>query len=529
VTSRPTLDPPPALGSIEYLTALRDVRQKGIERTGIASLPAGSMPRTGDETLKGVFWAYDGAFRIGTPPRLYNQIVRFLAQARGNDVDQNARLFALLNVAMADAGISAWEHKYRNDLWRPVLGIREHDASLGPAGDPSSPLSSDADPCWIPLGAPRSNVVSPTNFTPNFPAYPSGHATFGAAAFQITRLFYGVTGQGPDTLLNGLQFVSDELDGTTSDHDGVVRPRQTRAFPGGLWQMIEENSRSRVFLGVHWVFDGFLPKADGTPDLSRNVGGVPLGLAIAEDIFQHGLKRSSVGPLDPPVATSPVPNPNLRTLRITVDNLAPANGGILSALWFGFHDGTYSTFRLGQPASAALERLAEDGNPGSLSNDFLAAGKGVVQGAAFGSSDVLNSIFPGTAATAVVQIDGSLPTSRYFSFAVMVIPSNDAFVGNGNPVAHQVFDTTGTLLNVDIVVPGSAVLDAGTEVNDEATFNAAGAGPILLTNAGVPENGVVHAHPGYNPGSTILSIPIFANANFKALGYQVARIRITEV
>jgi hypothetical protein len=60
--------------------------------------------------------------------------------------------------------------------------------------------------------------------------------------------------------------------------------------------MIEENGRSRVYLGVHWVFDAFAVKHDGEPDFSRNIGGVQLGLTIAEDIFSSGLKKSPVGP-----------------------------------------------------------------------------------------------------------------------------------------------------------------------------------------------------------------------------------------
>jgi hypothetical protein len=64
--------------------------------------------------------------------------------------------------------------------------------------------------------------------------------------------------------------------------------------------MIEENSRSRVYLGIHWVFDAFAIKNNGDPDLDRNIGGVPLGLEIAKDIFQAGSrkapKKSTVGP-----------------------------------------------------------------------------------------------------------------------------------------------------------------------------------------------------------------------------------------
>jgi hypothetical protein len=284
----------------EYRKALREVRGKGIAPELMGTLPKDIEARTVDETLVGIFWAYDGASEIGTPPRLYNQIVRRVAIARNNSVAANARLFAFVNVAMADAGILAWDQKYIHDLWRPVVGIREHDRSMGPAATQAdNDISDNCDTSWLPLGAPNSNRLV-KNFTPNFPAYPSGHATFGAAAFHITRLFYNQGGKfsnntlDKDTLFNGLDFVSDEFNGVTTDNKGAVRPRHLRNFAGGLWQMIEENGRSRVDLGVHWVFDAFVVKDDGTPDLERTdaagrrFGGVPLGLLIAEDIFKEG-------------------------------------------------------------------------------------------------------------------------------------------------------------------------------------------------------------------------------------------------
>ena len=274
------------------------MRGKGIVAELSGTVP-GSSRRTTDETAIGLFWAYDGPRGLGTPPRLYNQIVRRIAQARGNTVAQNARLFALVNTAMADAGILAWEQKYAHDLWRPVLGIRENDACMGPEGTPAPGVSGDTDLGWLPLGAPKTNGTSTTNdpaknFTPPFPAYPSGHATFGAAAFQVTRLFYGVSNNGPDDLADGLYFVSDELNGVNADNKGTIRPRHVRNFADGLWGMIQENSISRVFLGVHWIFDGFLPTPGNGMDLSENVGGVPLGLTIAEDIFTTGLTKSNV-------------------------------------------------------------------------------------------------------------------------------------------------------------------------------------------------------------------------------------------
>ncbi len=142
------------------------------------------------------------------------------------------------------------------------------------------------------------------NVTPHFPAYPSGHATFGAAAFHITRLFYGVDigDRNQDDLFDNLVFVSDEMNGINKDNKGAVRPRHVRDFPRGLWQMIIQNGRSRVDLGVHWVFDAFAVDADGNPNLDkqdgegRPFGGVPLGLTIAEDIFDNEMQKSTVGP-----------------------------------------------------------------------------------------------------------------------------------------------------------------------------------------------------------------------------------------
>jgi vanadium chloroperoxidase len=326
ITAKHGLLAPPPLSDPEYVAALQEVRVKGIAPELMGTLPASALPpRSTNETLSGIFWGYDGATGVGTPPRLYNQIVRRVAVERANTEAQNARLFALVNVAMADAGVLAWEQKYIHDLWRPVVGIREHDPSMGMASAANNALSVDCDSSWLPLGAPATNSLNQhlipqqmapafphtlavlgrvKNFTPNFPAYPSGHATFGAAALHITRLFYGPGGinnggvtvgdRSADGLFAGLDFVSDEYNGVNQDNRGAVRPRHARSFPGGLWQMIEENGRSRVHLGVHWVFDAFAVDATGAMDLSRNIGGVPLGLTIAEDIFNSGMVRSIV-------------------------------------------------------------------------------------------------------------------------------------------------------------------------------------------------------------------------------------------
>ncbi|HVF09540.1 MAG TPA: hypothetical protein VNA16_01990, partial [Abditibacteriaceae bacterium] len=255
IADRHELAPPPFVDGAgkyvtEYLNAHQEVHGKGIAPELMGTLPSPLTARTAEETLIGIFWGYDGATELGTPPRLYNQIVRRIAMKRSpgkptkpNTVAQNAQLFAFLNVALADAGILCWDQKYIHNFWRPVLGVREHDISMGPAtAPPGHTIVPDCDPFWLPLGAPNTNRVPSKNFTPPFPAYPSGHATFGAAAFHITRLFYGTPSgdRHPDDLFDGLDFVSEELNGISTDNKGAVRSKHRRGFPDGLWQMIEE-------------------------------------------------------------------------------------------------------------------------------------------------------------------------------------------------------------------------------------------------------------------------------------------------
>ena len=243
----------------------------------------GRNKRTAEQERIGVFWGYDGAMNLGVPPRLYNQIVRKIVMVRKPDIGipLAAELFALANVAMADAGIDAWHHKYVNNLWRPVVGLREDWAY-------------DGDAFWAPLGAPQTNVPGKRTLSPNFPAYPSGHATFGAALFQAMRLFWR-PGSGPIGLAEVLaydaatppgpnndekfEFVSDELDGIAGDPDGSTRTKvvaKIGSYAQGIW----ENAVSRVYLGVHWRFDG-LPRSVADPDL----GGATLGLKIGKEAF----------------------------------------------------------------------------------------------------------------------------------------------------------------------------------------------------------------------------------------------------
>lgn len=264
--------PPPGENDDEYVRDFQEVRRLGAFRQDGA---------TDDQVRQGLFWAYDGARLIGTPPRLYNQIVRQIAEDDAMSVPEMARLLALCNLAMADVGIVAWEAKYRYGVWRPVVAIR--NSLQVPRNE------------WRPFGSPRTNpsqfalgrdtqarataqnlmgasevqasLPEPVDrvlpyklaaFTPNFPAYPSGHASFGSACFNILKRVRAErerTRGAPDRINPQLEFVSDELNGVSIDNfSNRARPYLPLSY-SSIDRMIEDNNRSRVYLGVHWHFD----------------------------------------------------------------------------------------------------------------------------------------------------------------------------------------------------------------------------------------------------------------------------------
>lgn len=196
--------PPPALDSPEYAQALQEVASLGSNGTTTPSA------RTPEQTEIANFWA-DGAATV-TPPGHWNVIAQDVAQSRGLDTVQNARLFALLNIALADAAITAWDAKYLYNFWRPITAIRQ-----GSAGTP-------ADPGWTSL------LV-----TPAFPSYISGHSTFSAAAATVLAAYFG-TDQVPFS--------------STSD----ALPGVTRTF-SGFSQAAAEAGQSRIYGGIHYQFD----------------------------------------------------------------------------------------------------------------------------------------------------------------------------------------------------------------------------------------------------------------------------------
>jgi membrane-associated phospholipid phosphatase len=197
--------PPPALSSAGYVTSFQEVKALGA---------AASTTRTPEQTQIALFWA-DGDGTV-TPPGHWNRIAQAVAVARGNSLAGNARLFALLNIALADAAVVAWDCKYKYDLWRPVTAIRCADLT----GNPDTAV----DPDWTPLIK-----------TPPFPSYTSGHSTFSSAAAAVLANFFGT---------DALPFAT-----TSEDLPGV-----TRSF-GRFSAAAEEAGMSRIYGGIHWSFD----------------------------------------------------------------------------------------------------------------------------------------------------------------------------------------------------------------------------------------------------------------------------------
>jgi membrane-associated phospholipid phosphatase len=223
---------PPGLDSEAYAASFRTVWALG---------SAASTARTREQTEVAFFWA-DGEGTV-TPPGHWNRIAQSLARSRKLDLTESARLFALLNVAMADAGCICWDCKYRFDFWRPVTAIRE------------------VDPRWTPLLP-----------TPPFPAYTSGHSSFSGAAASALAAYFGT---------DRVQF--------SSTSEGL--PGVTRSFDS-FSAAAEEAGMSRIYGGIHWSFD--------------NVEGLASGRQVAEHVARHHFRPVAARNRDGVPATFPV-------------------------------------------------------------------------------------------------------------------------------------------------------------------------------------------------------------------------------
>jgi membrane-associated phospholipid phosphatase len=195
---------PPALDSSAYAADLNQVKDIG---------RSDSTTRTPDQTQIALFWA-DGGGTV-SPPGHWNLIAQTVSLRQGLSLVENARLFALLNIALADAAIVSWDAKYTYNAWRPVTAIHLADTDGNPATDP--------DLAWTSLIA-----------TPPFPTYTSGHSTFSAAASTVLGDYFG----------SNVFFTSR----------GDLAQPYTRSFTS-FAQAADEAGMSRIYGGIHFMYD----------------------------------------------------------------------------------------------------------------------------------------------------------------------------------------------------------------------------------------------------------------------------------
>jgi hypothetical protein len=202
--------PPPALTSEEWAANYNEVQALG-------SLT--STMRTPEQTDVGYFWADNG-------PVLWQNALRYISRMYMKDIGDSARIYALAETALADAQIACWDSKYFYNLWRPVTAIRlgDHDSNSG----------TTADPNWKPL----------IN-TPNFPEYPSGHASTSGAVTRVLRLFFGT-----DILTFQV---------TTTNPNALQKTRTFTSFSQAENEVID----ARVYVGIHYRSSDRVARAQG--------------------------------------------------------------------------------------------------------------------------------------------------------------------------------------------------------------------------------------------------------------------------
>jgi len=243
-------------------------------------------------------------------------------------------------------------------------------------------------------------------------------------------------------------------------------------------------------------------------------------------LFHDGSPRALCAKIfEGELPTPPPPvEPIIKKGYIEVTNKAPMFGTCQTPVWVGIHDGIFDTYDRDMSIREAFERLVEDGNNGPITADFAAA-PGTIWDGSVGSGPICSG------ETAYIPFEFEMIPGKplFFSYASMILPSNDAFVANGNPMAFQVYDMDGNFSPVTVESTGDMALDGGTEMNDEIPENTAFFGQTV-PNTGVDENGVVLLHPGFLPKGSggILDDARFANADFTADGYQFMEIKVYE-
>ena len=172
-------------------------------------------------------------------------------------------------------------------------------------------------------------------------------------------------------------------------------------------------------------------------------------------------------------------------LRVTIQNLAPANSVSFAPLRVGFNNGTYDSFNNGGAAGAAITSIAEGGSGSDWFPAFAAADPTATLGTVVGTPP--GPLFPGATASTLFTVDPSV--NRFFTFGSMVVPSNDHFIGNDNPMRYMLFNAAGQLNLTSISQFGRDIWDNGSETEDPANAAFVLGG---INAQRTPQNGVVN-------------------------------------
>ena len=188
------------------------------------------------------------------------------------------------------------------------------------------------------------------------------------------------------------------------------------------------------------------------------------------------------------LAIMPLAAVSAADVTIQVTNNQPTGGFTFSPFWVAFHDGTFDSFNSGMAASPGIENLAELADATMLNAEFASSGASGVTGLVV-SPDAIPPFTPGESGSMMMDV-GDAMMHRYFSFGAMLVPSNDFFFGNDDPMGYEIFDAGGNFLGpITIQLYSDDAWDAGTEVNDLMN------GPAFIVgqdaHAGATEGGVV--------------------------------------
>lgn len=451
---------PPSLASVRWADAYNETKTLGSRSSTV---------RTADQTQVARFWA-DGT-GTSTPPGHWNVLAEQIAAASGNSISENARLFAMLDITLADAAIVAFNAKYTDDFWRPITAIRN--------GDTDDNDLTIADSTWQPFLA-----------TPAFPEYVSGHSTFsGAAAAVMTALFgnqvsFSVTSEG----LSGVSRSFANFDAAAA-----------------------EAGRSRIYGGIHYEFS--------------NADGLSAGRKLAQYVLRSfDTSTDTIAPrviFDAESGRSTSTNPKIsgrvidnvlgvRSLTVSVNGgpVIPvsfdAQGRFtfntslpLSGLADGSHSVSFIATDAGGNASNAVTRtftldtiapnvvIQSPTTDGTIDVDTLLTGTVGTEGSpivALGYSFSGQPIIPIKFSSQTGEFNARLELSKLAPGAtVLTIRASDA-AGNTTTKSINLSLATRIPFNIDRYTPLNGAVDVGTTYRPQVFFSRP-VNPTSLTSA----------------------------------------------